>query len=45
LIGRNALLDPPHHGKQDIVFGVPETRDTVDTRVQNLAATGEVPRC
>jgi hypothetical protein len=31
LIGRNALLDPPHHGKQNIVFGVPEARDTVDT--------------
>ena len=45
LIGCNALLDPLHHGKQDIVFGVSEARDAVDSWIQNLAATGEVPRC
>lgn len=44
LIGSNAVLDPLHHGKQNIVFGVSEPGDTVDAWVQNLAATGEVPR-
>jgi hypothetical protein len=31
LVRRNAVLDPLHHGKQDIMSSVSETRDAVDT--------------
>lgn len=44
LVRRNAVFDPLHHGKQDIVFSISESGHSVDTWVQNLAATREVPR-
>lgn len=30
LVGRNSLLDPLHHGKQNIVFSVSEAGNAVD---------------